>query len=79
MCIRDSGFTGVINNGKRDLGFVGEGVEPSAEAKLGTYLKYIEGRALADSDKDGIVLEMCIRDRDNCILNYLPSIFFAWQ
>lgn len=50
------GFTGVINNGKRDLGIVGEGVEASAEAKLGTYLKYIEGRALADSDKDGIVL-----------------------
>jgi putative ABC transport system permease protein len=50
------GFTGVINNGKRDLGIVGEGVEPSAEAKLGTYLRYIEGRALADTDNDGIVL-----------------------
>lgn len=50
------GFTGVINNGKRDLGIIGEGVEPSAEAKLGTYLRYIEGRALADSDSDGIVL-----------------------
>jgi putative ABC transport system permease protein len=50
------GFTGVINNGKRDLGIIGEGVEPSAEAKLGTYLRYIEGRALADTDNDGIVL-----------------------
>ena len=50
------GFTGVINNGKRDLGIIGEGVEPAAEASLGTYLRYIEGRALADSDKDGIVL-----------------------
>jgi len=50
------GFAGVINNGKRDLGIVGEGVEPAAEAKLGTYLRYIEGRALADSDRDGIVL-----------------------
>ena len=50
------GFSGVINNGKRDLGIVGEGVEPSAEAKLGTYLRYIEGRALADADTDGIVL-----------------------
>ena len=50
------GFSGVINNGKRDLGIVGEGVEPSAEAKLGSYLRYIEGRALADSDRDGIVL-----------------------
>lgn len=50
------GFTGVINNGKRDLGIIGEGVEPAAEATLGTYLQYIEGRALADSDSDGIVL-----------------------
>lgn len=50
------GFAGVINNGKRDLGIIGEGVEPAAEAKLGTYLRYIEGRALADSDRDGIVL-----------------------
>ena len=50
------GFAGVINNGKRDLGIVGEGVEPAAEARLGTYLRYIEGRALVDSDRDGIVL-----------------------
>ena len=50
------GFAGVINNGKRDLGIIGEGVEPDSEAKLGTYLRYIEGRALADGDKDGIVM-----------------------
>lgn len=50
------GFSGVLNNGKRDLGIIGEGVEPSAEAALGSYLHYIEGRALADSDHDGIVL-----------------------
>ncbi|GHU38870.1 ABC transporter permease [Betaproteobacteria bacterium] len=50
------GFSGVINNGKRDLGIIGEGVEPSAEEKLGTYLRYIEGRPLQDGDLDGIVL-----------------------
>jgi putative ABC transport system permease protein len=50
------GFAGVINNGKRDLGIIGEGVEPAGEAKLGTYLRYIEGRALDDKDIDGIVL-----------------------
>jgi len=49
-------FAGMINNGKRDLGVIGEGVEPSAEARLGSYLRYVEGRALADSDHDGIVL-----------------------
>jgi putative ABC transport system permease protein len=56
MVLSRIGFAGVINNGKRDIGIVGEGVEPSAEAKLGTYLHYIEGRALADTDADGIVL-----------------------
>lgn len=50
------GFSGVINNGKRDLGIIGEGVEPSAEEKLGTYLQYIEGRPLKDEDRDGIVM-----------------------
>jgi putative ABC transport system permease protein len=50
------GFAGVVNNGRRDLGIVGEGVEPSAEAALGSYLRYIEGRPLADGDVDGIVV-----------------------
>jgi putative ABC transport system permease protein len=56
MTLARLGFTGVANNGKRDLGIIGEGVEPSAEEKLGTYLRYIEGRALRDEDLDGIVL-----------------------
>ena len=56
MVLARLGFSGVINNGKRDLGIVGEGVEPAGEAKLGTYLRYIEGRALADTDGDGIVI-----------------------
>lgn len=49
-------FTGMLSNGKRDVGIIGEGVEPSLEATLGTFLHYIEGRALTDSDRDGIVL-----------------------
>jgi len=49
-------FTGVINNGRRDLGIVGEGIEPDGEAKLGTFLRYIEGRALTNTDIDGIVV-----------------------
>lgn len=48
-------FAGMVNNGKRDLGIIGEGVEPGGEARLGTYLQYIEGRALKDSDIDGMV------------------------
>lgn len=50
------GFTGVINNGRRDLGIVGEGIEPDGEAKLGTFLRYLEGRALSNDDIDGIVV-----------------------
>lgn len=50
------GFSGVLNNGKRDLGIIGEGIEPDAEAEIGTYLQYIEGRALKDADQDGIVV-----------------------
>lgn len=50
------GFSGVLNNGKRDLGIVGEGIEPDAEATLGTYLQFIEGRALTNNDQDGIIV-----------------------
>lgn len=50
------GFTGVINNGRRDLGIIGEGIEPDGEAKLGTFLRYLDGRALTNKDLDGIVV-----------------------
>ena len=71
------GFSGVINNGRRDLGIIGEGVEPAAEAQLGTYLRYVEGRPLADSDKDGIVigqgvahsLGLKVGDRANLVIS----------
>jgi putative ABC transport system permease protein len=71
------GFSGVINNGKRDLGILGEGVEPSSEEKLGTYLRYIEGRPLRDGDRDGIVMGQGVArslglkpgDRVNLVIN----------
>ena len=56
MTLSRLGFSGVVNNGKRDLGIVGEGVEPTSEEKLGTYLRYIEGRPLRDDDRDGIAM-----------------------
>lgn len=49
-------FSGVINNGKRDLGIIGEGIEPDAEGKVSTYLNYMEGRPLTDKDVDGVVV-----------------------
>jgi putative ABC transport system permease protein len=70
-------FTGVINNGKRDLGIIGEGIEPAAEGKVSTYLRYIEGRPLEDKDIDGIVvgqgvassLGLKIGDRVNLVIS----------
>lgn len=50
-------FTGTLNNGKRDLGVIGEGIEADAERSLtGIYVRYISGRALTDKDKFGMVI-----------------------
>ncbi len=49
-------FTGALNNGRRDLGVIGEGIEPDGEAAMGTYLRFMEGRPLTDKDSDGIVV-----------------------
>lgn len=70
------GFTGVLNNGKRDLGIIGEGIEPDAEAGIGTYMQFIEGRALQNTDQEGIVvglgvaksLGLKVGDRVNLIM-----------
>src|SRR6185369_1804138 len=50
------GFSGILNNGKRDLGIMGEGIEPNAEADIATFMRFVEGRALKDTDEDGIVV-----------------------
>jgi putative ABC transport system permease protein len=70
-------FSGVINNGKRDLGIIGEGIEPEAEGKVSTYLRYTEGRPLGNKDADGIVvgqgvaksLGLKIGDRVNLVIS----------
>lgn len=50
-------FTGTLNNGKRDLGVIGEGVEADLESALtGIYVRYISGRALGDKDRFGMVI-----------------------
>jgi putative ABC transport system permease protein len=70
-------FTGVINNGRRDLGIIGEGIEPAAEGQVSTYLRNVEGRPLGDKDVDGIVvgqgvaksLGLKIGDRVNLVIS----------
>lgn len=49
-------FSGTLNNGKRDLGIVGEGIEANLENKIGTYLHFVEGRPLNDADIDGVII-----------------------
>lgn len=49
-------FIGMLNNGKRDLGIIGDGIEPEGESKVGSFMRYIEGHALTDGDKDGMVI-----------------------
>lgn len=49
-------FFGLLNNGKTDLPIIGEGVEPTKEAKLGSFFFIIEGRQLTDDDAYGVLL-----------------------
>tara|TARA_R110002110_G_scaffold414983_1_gene647335 strand:- start:20130 stop:21350 length:1221 start_codon:yes stop_codon:yes gene_type:complete len=49
-------FSGLLNNGRTDWAIMGEGVEPAAEARLGTYINISEGRQLAESDPFGMLL-----------------------
>jgi putative ABC transport system permease protein len=49
-------FAGLLNNGKRDLAIIGEGVEPGKEARLGSLLAVVAGRQLTDQDSEGILI-----------------------
>lgn len=49
-------FNGLVNNGRRDLAIIGEGIEPDKEARLGTYLQITSGRHLADADQFGMLV-----------------------
>src|SRR5690606_7565375 len=49
-------FSGLLNNGRSDLPIIGEGVQPTKEAELGSSVVITAGRQLADSDDFGILL-----------------------
>lgn len=55
-------FSGLLNNGRADLPIVGEGVEPAPEARLGTSLRFVAGRALNESDRFAAVLGKGLAD-----------------
>ena len=50
------GFSGLLNNGRRDLAVIGEGVEPEKESRIGSYMRFVEGRQLEDRDTFGAVI-----------------------
>jgi putative ABC transport system permease protein len=49
-------FSGLLNNGKRDLAVIGEGIEPDKEARLGTFIQMTSGRQLTNVDRQGIIV-----------------------
>ena len=55
-------FSGLLNTGRTDGSIVGEGIEPSRESKLGTFIRIESGRALNDQDRYGIMLGKGLAD-----------------
>jgi putative ABC transport system permease protein len=49
-------FSALLNNGRNDQPVLAEGVEPDREARLGTLLSVVDGRALTDQDRFAVVL-----------------------
>lgn len=49
-------FAGLLNNGRSDLPIIGEGVEASREARLGSGMVIWAGRKLADKDEHGMMV-----------------------
>ena len=49
-------FSALLNNGRNDQPVLAEGIEPDREARLGTLLNVVAGRALTDEDRFAIVL-----------------------
>lgn len=49
-------FSGLISNGRTDWPIIGDGVEPTKEAKLSSFMRIVAGRQLADADEFGVLL-----------------------
>jgi len=49
-------FTGLLNNGKTDWPIVADGVEPDAEARLGSFMQIVDGRQLSQKDSFGVTI-----------------------
>lgn len=68
-------FVGMLNNGKRDLGIIGEGIQADQEAAIGSFMHYIQGHALQNSDLDGIAVGQGIaRTLDLTVGDYVTLV-----
>lgn len=54
--MRRLAFSGLVGNGRSSYPVIGEGIEPDAEAKLGTSLVLVQGRALTSGDRYGALV-----------------------
>lgn len=48
-------FSGLLGNGRSDFGVLVEGIEPAKEARLGTYVRVLQGRRLVHDDALGLM------------------------
>lgn len=55
-------FSGLLNTGRTDRSIVGEGIEPSRESKLGTFIRIESGRTLNDQDRYSIMVGKGLAD-----------------
>jgi putative ABC transport system permease protein len=70
-------LSGLITNGRGELPFLGEGIEPTPEARIGAAMTMVSGRHLLDSDEFGIMLgeglatamKLKVGDRANLVLS----------
>jgi putative ABC transport system permease protein len=49
-------FSGLLNNGRTNWPIIGEGVEPGKEAELSSFMRFVAGRQLLDTDRFGVLL-----------------------
>jgi putative ABC transport system permease protein len=49
-------FSALLNNGRADLAVIGEGIEPEKEARLGSFVRLLQGRTLSAQDRFGILV-----------------------
>jgi putative ABC transport system permease protein len=80
-------FSGLMSNGRGGLPVVGEGVEPEAEARIGSAITLLSGRRLTVTDAHGIIvgeglaraLKVDVGDRVDLLLSTRDGAMNALQ